>query len=186
MKKAITAIFAMLVFTLSASAITTADLAGTRWKSKKIDMPSPEEAMKMNAVMEYTFGADCQGEEKSDITMNLYDKESKIKIDIYIKLSQNVAYKAEGDSITLTPIAQTLKVECEDDDIRVSFAGGESNAIMESMIKSQIKPMVDMIRKEVEKGQDKASVYKILEYNGKKAVLENEHNQKSEFSIKKL
>ncbi len=185
MKKIMSMLAAMLLFAVAASAVTPADLAGTRWKSKKIEMPSPEESVKVNVVVEYAFGSDQAVSDKQDVTMSIYDKESKMKIDVFLTVSADGTYTAEGDSITMKADMATLKVECEDDDIRVTFPGGESNAIMESMIKGQMSQMIDMLRKEVEKGFAEPTVLRDVKINGKKATCESDKIN-FEFSIKKI
>lgn len=176
---------ALVLFAVSASAISPSELAGQRWKSKKIEMPSPEEALKMNVVAEYAFGTDNTVTDSQDVTMSLFDKESKMKIDIFLTCNVKGTYTAAGDSITINNDVSTIKVECDEDDIRVTFAGGESNAIMESMIKGQMKQMIEMIRKQIEAGAKEPTVLKNVQVNGKKATCETD-DIKMEFSIKKL
>ncbi|MCM1450989.1 MAG: hypothetical protein NC102_01875 [Clostridium sp.] len=185
MKKFILAFVAVAFCAIAASAITPAELAGTKWKSKKIEMPSPDESVKVTSIVECIFETENTCTEKQEVTMSIFDKETRMKIDVYLKATAPETYTAEGDSITFKGNPADVKVECEDDDIRVTFPRGESNAIMESMIKSQIKPMIDMLRQEIGKSVDEPSVMKVLEMNGKKAVVEREKIQ-VEFSIKKI
>ncbi len=185
MKKTLAMLAAVLLCAISASAITSADLSGYKWKSKKIDMPSPEDAIKAYSVVEYSFDSESTYTEKEDVVMNIFDKESKMKIDIYMTVTATGTYTVEGDVVTLNADASTMKVICEDEDIHVTFPGGESNSIMESMVKSQMRQMVDLMRQAAEEGFKKPTVLKDVVINGKKVTCETD-KVKLEFSVKKL
>lgn len=185
MKKTLAMLAAVMLCAICASAITPAELTGYKWKSKKVDMPSPDDAVKAYSVVEYAFDSESTYSEKEEMVLNIFDKESKMKIDIYMTITSTGAYTAEGDSITLTTDVSTLKVVCEDEDIHVTFPGGESNAIMESMVKGQMRQMVDYMRQVAEEGFQKPTVLQNVKINGKKATAETEKIT-LEFSIKKI
>lgn len=185
MKKTIALLMAVLAFAVSAMAITPSELVGTRWKSKKVAMPTGEDALNVNVVSEYTFDTENTLSDHQDATMSIFDKDSKMKIDVFITITAKSSYIADGDSITIQADMSTLKIECDDDDIRVTFPGGESNAIMESMIKGQMKSAVEAMRQQMEKSFNEPTVLKVKEFNGKKTLIETD-GVEVEYSIKKI
>ena len=185
MKKTLLMLAAVLMCAITASAITPAELSGYKWKSKKIEIPIPVEALKGTSVAEYSFTSENTYDEREEVALSIFDKESKMKIDIYMTVTSSGNYTAEGDSITLNTDVSTLKVVCEDEDIHVTFPGGESNAIMESMVKGQMGQMIDSMTKTFEQGYKEPTVLQNVKINGKKATADADEI-KLEFSIKKI